>query len=243
MPAAAFQRVVLKLSGESLAGGGGQGYDFEQAGRLAREMADLPVLGCQIVLVIGGGNLLRGRQAKAADLPAAEADRLGMLATVMNALGLSNLLERAGAPARVLTATPMPAFAESWSARRARELLAAGEFVIAAGGTGQPFFTTDTCAALRAIEIEAELLIKATTVDGVYAADPKRDPGAERFPWLDYDEVLRRRLQVMDATAFALCREHSLPIRIFDYREPGAMKRILQGEDLGSLVSKEDPHA
>lgn len=237
MPRAAFQRVILKLSGETLAGPGGQGFDFTRIGTLAKELGGLRELDCEIALVIGGGNLLRGREAKAVGVPSLQADRIGMLGTVMNALALASVLTAEGFPASVLTATPMQPFAEAYRPERARELLAAGSFVIAAGGIGHPFFSTDTTAALRAIELEADCLLKATTVDGVYSADPRRNPEAERLPSLAYDEVLERRLAVMDATAFALCRDHGLPIRVFNFSEPGALERVLKGEALGSLVS------
>jgi uridylate kinase len=237
MPQAAYQRVVLKLSGESLAGSDGQGFDFNVIRDLARRLAGLREQGCEILLVVGGGNLLRGREAKAIGVPALQADRIGMLGTVMNALALAATLTVEGAPARVLTATPMMPLAEPYSPERALAAMAEGELVIAAGGIGHPFFSTDTTAALRAIELEADCLLKATTVDGVYSADPRRDPDAEQLPQLGYDEVLERRLAVMDATAFALCRDHALPIRVFNFSEPGALERVLAGEALGSLVS------
>ncbi len=237
MPQAAFQRVVLKLSGESLAGSDGQGFDFNVIRDLARRLAGLREQGCEILLVVGGGNLLRGREAKAIGVPAIQADRIGMLGTVMNALALAATLTAEGAPARVLTATTMSPIADPYSPERARAAMADGELVIAAGGIGHPFFSTDTTAALRAIELEADCLLKATTVDGVYSADPRRHPDAEQLPELGYDEVLERRLAVMDATAFALCRDHALPIRVFNFSEPGALERVLAGEALGSLVS------
>lgn len=237
MPEAAYQRVVLKLSGESLAGADGRGIDFTAARRLARDLAALRGLGTEIALVLGGGNLLRGREALDTGVPRQRADRIGMLGTVMNALALGALLDAEGAPALVLTAASMPAFAETFSAERALAALAAGSFVIAAGGIGHPFFSTDTTAALRGIELEADCLLKATTVDGVYSSDPRQDPDAVRLPELGYDEVLERRLAVMDATAFALCRDHGLPIRVFNFSEPGALERVLRGEALGSLVS------
>ncbi len=240
MPAAPYQRVLLKLSGETLADAAGQGIDFERARDLVGPLREARALGIEIALVLGGGNLMRGRAARRAGVAAVQADRIGMLATVMNALALGALLEAEGVSATVLAATPLPGLAEAWSIERARAVLADGGIVIAAGGLGLPFFTTDTTAAQRAVELEADLLLKATTVDGVYSADPRQAPDAERFPRLDYDEVLARDLRVMDATAFALCREHSLPVRIFNFTQAGALMRILHGEDLGSLVSKED---
>ncbi len=237
MPQAAYQRVVLKLSGESLAGPEALGFDFTCVRDLARRLSGLRDLGTEIVLVVGGGNLLRGREAKAVGVPAIQADRIGMLGTVMNALALAATLGAEGAPARVLTATPMHPLAELYRAETARAALAAGEFVIAAGGIGHPFFSTDTTAALRSIELEADCLLKATTVDGVYSADPRKDESAVLLPELGYDEVLERRLAVMDATAFALCRDHALPIRVFNFSEAGTLERVLAGEKLGSLVS------
>jgi uridylate kinase len=237
MTTAAFQRVVLKLSGETLGGPDGQGLDFVRARSLAHELAGLTGLGCGLVLVVGGGNLLRGRDAKRAGVPAIQADRIGMLATVMNAVALASMLAAEGVAARVLTATPLAPFAEAYTSEAALAALARGEIVLTAGGIGHPFFSTDTTAALRGVELAADCLLKATTVDGVFSADPRRDPAAIRLPRLSFDEVLERRLAVMDATAFALCRDHGLPIRVFDFSQPGALERVLKGEPLGSLVS------
>lgn len=239
MATAAFQRVVLKLSGETLGAPDGQGLDFARGRGLAEELAGLGGLGCGLLLVVGGGNLLRGREAKAAGLDAVQADRIGMLATVMNAIALGALLRAAGAPARVFTATPLAPFAEPYTSEAARAALDRREIVLSAGGLGHPFFSTDTTAALRAVEVGADCLLKATTVDGVYSGDPRRDPQAVRLPQLSFDEVLERRLAVMDATAFALCRDHGIPIRVFDFSQPGALARVLRGEALGSLVSQE----
>ncbi|MBM4117389.1 UMP kinase [bacterium] len=239
MATAAYQRVVLKLSGESLGAPDGQGLDFARARDLAAELAGLGGLGCGLLVVVGGGNLLRGRDARAAGLDAVQADRIGMLATAMNAIALGALLRAAGAAARVLTATPIAPLAEPYTSELARAALDGGEIVLSAGGLGHPFFSTDTAAALRAIEVGADCLLKATTVDGVYSSDPRRDPGAVRLPRLSFDEVLERRLAVMDATAFALCRDNGIPIRVFDFSQPGALARVLRGEALGSLVSQE----
>jgi uridylate kinase len=237
MTTAAYQRVVLKLSGETLGGPDGQGLDFVRARALAHELAGLAGLGCGVILVVGGGNLLRGRDAKLAGVPAVQADRIGMLATVMNALALAAMLAAEGVAARVFTATPLVPFAELYTCEAALAALGRGEMVISAGGIGHPFFSTDTTAALRAVELAADCLLKATTVDGVFSADPRRDPTAVQLPRLSFDEVLERRLAVMDATAFALCRDHGLPIRVFDFSQPGALERVLKGEPLGSLVS------
>jgi uridylate kinase len=240
MPLIAFHRVVLKLSGEALAGEDRMGLDFVRARHLAQELGELRLLGTQMALVIGGGNICRGREAAEQGVIQAEADRMGMLATILNAMTLAAMFEAEGVPARVLSAVPVPGVVEGWTRERALATLAAGEFVIAAGGIGQPFFSTDTTAALRAVELGAELLLKGTQVDGVYTADPRKDPTAERLPRLSYDEVLARKLQIMDATAFALCRDYAVPIRIFNFSEPGALKRILLGENLGSQVVREE---
>jgi uridylate kinase len=240
MPDAVYQRVLLKLSGESLAGEHAQGLDFDRIRILARQLVELRDLGTEMALVIGGGNILRGREAKKVGVASVAADHVGMQATVLNACALAAVLSAEGVSARVLTATPMPAFAETWSVGRARRALANGEFVIAAGGIGQPYFSTDTTAALRAIELEADILLKATQVDGIYSADPRHDPDAQRLPRLSYDEVISRNLKIMDGTAFALCRDHSLPMRVFNFSEAGALRRLLQGDDLGSLVTQED---
>jgi uridylate kinase len=237
MPTAAYQRVVLKLSGETLGGPDGLGFDFARGRALAHELAGLRSLGCGLVLVVGGGNLLRGRAAKAAGVPAVQADRIGMLATVMNAVALGAMLVAEGASARIFSATPLIPFAEPYTSEAAAASLARGEFVLSAGGIGHPFFSTDTTAALRAVELAADCLLKATTVNGVYSGDPRRDPSAVHLPRLSFDEVLERRLAVMDATAFALCRDHGIPVRVFDFSQSGALERVLRGEPLGSLVS------
>ncbi|MCP4546035.1 MAG: UMP kinase [bacterium] len=242
MPSARYQRVLLKLSGETLSGENGQSFDFGRIRTLAHQLGTLRSHDVEIALVLGGGNIFRGREARNVGVDRIRGDRLGMLATVMNASSLAAVLEAEGIPVRMFTATPMPAFAETWSPENARAAMAAGEFVIAAGGIGQPHFSTDTTAALRAIEIKADVLLKATTVDGVFSADPRVDSAAEFLPRLSYDEVLRRHLKIMDATAFALCRDFSLPMRIFNFSEPDILNRILSGEELGSLVFQEEPN-
>ena len=240
MPETVYQRVVLKLSGEALAGEGGIGLDFPRVRSLARDLGALTRLGTELLLVIGGGNLLRGRSARESGVPPVQADRIGMLGTVMNALALSAALDAEGVPVLALNATPLEPFAAPYTPERARAALADGKVVIAAGGIGQPFFSTDTTAALRAVEVEADCLLKATTVDGVFSGDPRKDPQAVRLPRLSYDEVVERQLAVMDATAFALCREHAVPVRVFNFMEPGALERVLKGEPLGSLVSEKE---
>jgi len=228
----AKRRVLLKLSGEGLGDGG---FDAAALRSLAGEIASLPRSGIECAVVVGGGNLVRGRDLPRDLVPRTAADAAGMLATVANSLVLAEAIRGAGAPARVLTAVPMPDVAESFTADRARERLAAGEVLLLAGGTGRPYFTTDTAAALRALEIGAEVLLKATTVDGVYDRDPKGDPSAKRFDRLSFDEALDGRFGVMDLTAFALCRENRLPIVVFSLA-PGTLSRAAAGEPVGTRI-------
>jgi uridylate kinase len=227
------RRVLLKLSGEGLGDGG---YEAKAVRAVAAEIAALPRAGVEVAVVIGGGNLVRGRDLPADLVPRTSADAAGMLATIANALVLAEAVRAAGAPARVLTAVPMPDVAEPFTAERARERLAAGEVLLLGGGTGRPFFTTDTAAALRALEIGAGVLLKATTVDGVYDRDPKRSKGAKRFDRLSFDEVIERRLGVMDQTAFTLCRENGLPIVVFSLRPAGNLARAAAGEPVGTRI-------
>jgi uridylate kinase len=229
----AAKRVLLKLSGEGLGDGG---YDPGAVRGLAAEIASLAKGGTRVAVVVGGGNLVRGRDLPADLVGRTTADAAGMLATVSNALVLAEAVRGAGAPARVLTAVPMPDVADPFTAERARERLDAGEVLLLGGGTGRPFFTTDTAAALRALEVGAEVLLKATTVDGVYDRDPRKDPGAKRFERLSYQECLDRRLGVMDAAAFALCRDHGLPIVVFALRPAGNLARAAAGEPVGTRV-------
>jgi uridylate kinase len=226
------RRVLLKLSGEGLGDGG---FDPAAVRSLAAEIAALPRAGVECAVVVGGGNLVRGRDLPRDLVSRTAADAAGMLATVANSLVLAEAIRGAGAPARVLTAVPMPDVAESFTADRARERLAAGEVLLLAGGTGRPYFTTDTAAALRALEIGAEVLLKATTVDGVYDRDPKGDPSAKRFDRLSFDEALDGRFGVMDLTAFALCRENRLPIVVFSLA-PGTLSRAAAGEPVGTRI-------
>ena len=232
-----YRRVVLKLSGEALAGSLGYGIDPPVLERIAAEIRDVVDLRVEIAVVIGGGNIFRGVAASAAGMDRATADYMGMLATVINALALQDALEKAGLQTRVLSAIEMRAVAEPYIRRRAIRHLEKGRVVIFAAGTGNPFFTTDTAGALRAIEIGADAIIKATNVDGIYSSDPKADAGAERLPRPTYIEVLSRRLQVMDTTAISLCMENALPIIVFDLTLPGNIKRIVLGEPVGSIVS------
>ncbi|MCZ8063496.1 UMP kinase [Silanimonas sp.] len=236
MPALKYKRVLLKLSGEALMGRGDYGIDPEVLTWLAKEVIEAQKAGAQIGLVIGGGNIFRGAGLQSKGMDRVTGDHMGMLATVMNALAMQDALERLGAYARTMSALKINEVAEDYIRRRAIRHLEKGRIAIFAAGTGNPFFTTDSAAALRAIEVGAELLLKATKVDGIYEADPKKVPEAKRYDSLTYDEVIARNLQVMDTAAFALCRDQNLPIRIYDMMQPGALMRILRGEPLGTLV-------
>jgi uridylate kinase len=232
-----YRRIVLKLSGEALAGSVGYGIDPPVLERIAKEIRDVVELGVEVAIVIGGGNIFRGVAASAEGMDRATADYMGMLATIINALALQDGLEKAGLQTRVLSAIEMRAVAEPYIRRRAIRHLEKGRVVIFAAGTGNPFFTTDTAGALRAIEIGADAIIKATKVDGIYSSDPKADAGAQRLARTTYLEVLSRRLRVMDTTAISLCMENALPIIVFDLTLPGNIKRIVLGEPVGSIVS------
>ncbi|HKQ66100.1 MAG TPA: UMP kinase [Methylomirabilota bacterium] len=233
----AYRRIVLKLSGEALAGSQGYGIDPPMLERVAAEVREVSALGVQVAIVIGGGNIFRGIAASAGGMDRATADYMGMLATVINALALQDSLEKVGLQTRVLSAIEMRAVAEPYIRRRAMRHLEKGRVVIFAAGTGNPFFTTDTAGALRAVEIGADAIMKATKVDGVYSADPKRDKNAQRLERLTYIEVLNRGLQVMDAAAISLCMDNKLPIIVFDLTRSGNIKRIVLGEPVGSIVS------
>jgi uridylate kinase len=240
----AYRRIVLKLSGEALAGTRGYGIDPEVLKRVAAELREVTAVptehGCvQVAIVIGGGNIFRGMAASEQGMDRGTADYMGMLATVMNALALQDALERAGVHTRVLSAIEMRAVAEPYIRRRAIRHLEKGRIVIFAAGTGNPFFTTDTAGALRAVEIGADAIMKATQVDGIYDADPKRVSTAKRLAHVTYREVLSQGLEVMDATAVSLCMDNKLPIVIFDLARAGNIKRIVMGEPVGSIVSAE----
>lgn len=237
----AYQRVLLKLSGESLGSPEtGQGFDSGAVNRIARQIARAADLGCELALVVGGGNILRGATfgALQSRLGAhrASADYMGMLGTVINALALSDAIEGLGRDTRVLTAIEIAKVAEPFVRRRALAHLARGRVVILAAGTGNPYFTTDTAAALRARELACDVVLKATKVDGVYTSDPKLDPKAERIPALTHTEFLERSLGVMDATAISLCRDSDLPVVVFDLFEEGNLERVLRGEPLGTRI-------
>jgi uridylate kinase len=232
----AYRRALLKLSGESLAGEQSFGIDFGVVESLAGEIKEVHRLGVALGLVIGGGNIIRGTVASKQGLDRVSADYMGMLATVINALAVQDILERKDIETRVMTAIRMEELAEPYIRRRAQRHMEKGRVVIFAGGTGNPYFSTDTAAVLRALEIEAELLIKATNVDGVYTADPKVDPKAEFIAELSYQEALVKGLKVMDANAFGLCQENGLPIVVMNVNNRGAVARVLQGERVGTIV-------
>ncbi len=233
----AYRRIVLKLSGEALAGSQGYGVDPAVLVRIGAEVREVIDLGVQVAIVIGGGNIFRGLAASAGGMDRSTADYMGMLATVINALALQDALEKVGCQTRVLSAIEMRAVAEPYIRRRAIRHLEKGRVVIFAAGTGNPFFTTDTAGALRAVEIGADAIMKATKVDGIYSADPVRDKNAVRLPKVTYIEVLNRRLEVMDTTAISLCMDNKLPIVVFDLNRSGNIKRIVCGEPVGSVVA------
>ncbi len=232
-----YKRILLKLSGEALLGSADYGIDPKVINRLARETLEVARKGVQIGIVIGGGNIFRGEGLAAAGMDRVTGDHMGMLATVMNALAFQDALEKIGAHVRVMSAIKINEVCEDFIRRRAIRHLEKGRIAIFAAGTGNPFFTTDSAAALRAIEIGADLLLKATKVDGVYTADPKKDLSAQRFEKLTYDQVIERKLAVMDTAAIALCRDHKIPLRIYDMSREGDLMRIMLGEPIGTLVS------
>ena len=233
---ATFKRILLKLSGEALMGDDAFGINQDTIRRMASEVVEIIKMGVQVALVIGGGNIFRGVAGGAIGMDRATADYMGMLATVMNSLALSDSLDKAGATSRVMSAISIEQVVEPYVRPKALQYLEEGKVVIFAAGTGNPFFTTDTAAALRGAEIGAEVVLKATKVDGVYTADPAKDPAATRYTTLTFDEAMMRNLQVMDATAFALCRDQNLPIKVFSILKEGALKRVVLGEDEGTLV-------
>jgi uridylate kinase len=236
-PTPAYNRILLKLSGEALMGEQQFGVDPAVAARIARDVAEIQGLGVQTGIVVGGGNIFRGLAASARGMDRATADYMGMLATVINALALQDALEQGGVVTRVVTAIEMRAVAEPFIRRRAIRHLEKGRVVIFAAGTGNPYFTTDTAAALRAMEIKADAILKGTKVDGIYTADPLIDPSATKFPAISYLQVLERQLKVMDTTAISLCMDNKLPIVVFNLREPGNIRRVVLGEPIGTTVS------
>ena len=237
---AIYKRVLLKLSGESLMGAQKYGLSTDVLNQYAAQIAAAASQGVQIGIVIGGGNIFRGLSGVSKGFDRVKGDQMGMLATVINSLALQGALEGAGARAKVLTSIRMEPVGELYSKSRALELLQDGYVVIVAGGTGNPYFTTDTASALRGVEIEAEVLLKGTRVDGVYTADPEKDPTAVKFPSITFDEVYERKLKVMDLTAFTMCKENDLPIIVFDMDTPGNLQKVLDGAPIGTTVS--NPH-
>ena len=232
-----YKRILLKLSGEALMGSQGHGIDLTVIDKIASEIKEVAGNGIEIAIVIGGGNIFRGLSAAAKGMERASADYMGMLATVLNALALQNTLENKGVATRVQSAIEMRELAETYIRRRAVRHLEKKRVVIFAAGTGNPYFTTDTAAALRAMEIGAEVIMKATKVDGVYSADPVKDPSAVKYDRLSYLDVLQRNLKVMDATAISLCMDNNLPIIVFNLNVPGNIKKIVAGEPLGTIVT------
>jgi len=233
---AAYTRILLKLSGEALMGEDSYGINDAVVSRIVSEIAEITQLGVQVGVVIGGGNIFRGMAGAAGGMDRATADYMGMLATVMNAMALADAMRRANLPARVQSALQIDQVVEPYIRGRAIRHLELGRVVIFAAGTGNPFFTTDTAAALRGAEIGAQIVLKATKVDGIYTADPKKDPSAQRFARIGFDEAIARNLAVLDATAFALCRDQKMPINVFSIFKPGALRRVVMGEDEGTLV-------
>jgi uridylate kinase len=231
-----YKRILLKLSGEALAGDAGYGIDTDVLKVIAAEVKEIQATGVQVGIVLGGGNIFRGMKGATEGMDRSSADYMGMLATVLNSLALQDALEQIGVSTRVQSAIEMQELAEPYIRRRAMRHLEKNRVVIFAAGTGNPYFTTDTTAALRGMEINAEVVIKATQVDGVYDADPKKNPGAKRFDQLTYLEVLQRGLKVMDSTAISLCMDNQLPIIVFNLHEPGALRRVVRGEAVGTLV-------
>jgi uridylate kinase len=234
-----FRRILLKMSGEALMGDSDFGHDPSTLDQLAREVLSVHGQGIEQCMVIGGGNIVRGDQAAARGIERVTGDSMGMLATVINALAVQTTLEQAGLQTRVLSAIPMASVCEPYIRRRALRHMEKGRIVICAGGTGNPFFTTDTAAALRAAELGCDALLKGTKVDGVYSADPMRNPDAKRFERLTYHEVLTRDLKVMDASAISLARESAIPIIVFSVRQPGALLRVLRGDGPHTIITEE----
>lgn len=233
---AAYKRILLKLSGEALMGDDPYGINPGVLGRIVEEIGEVVRLGVEVGVVIGGGNIFRGMAGASSGMDRATADYMGMLATVMNGMAIGDAMRRAGIPARVQSALRIDQVVEPYIRGKAIRYLEEGKVVVFAAGTGNPFFTTDTAAALRGVEIGAQIMLKATKVDGIYTADPKKDPTATRYERISFDEAISRNLAVLDATAFALCRDQKLPINVFSIFTPGALKRVVLGENEGTLV-------
>lgn len=231
-----YKRILLKLSGESLQGAQKQGISPEMLDSYARQIKNIADRGIEIGIVIGGGNIFRGLSGVGKGFDRVKGDQMGMLATVINSLGLQSALESVGQRARVMTSINMAPVGEIYNKDRAREYMAQGIVVIIAGGTGNPFFTTDTASALRGVEISADVLLKGTRVDGIYTADPEKDPTATKFDQISFAQVIEKRLKVMDLTAFTLCMENGLPILVFDMDTPGNLEKVIRGEQIGTIV-------
>lgn len=232
-----YRRILLKVSGEALAGDRGVGFDFDRIGFFADQIAEVARMGVQLGLVIGGGNIVRGSQLSQLGMDRVGADYMGMLGTVINAMALQDVLEKKGLDTRVMTAIRMEALAEPYIRRRAQRHFEKGRLVIFAGGTGNPYFSTDTAAVLRAIQMKADVIIKATSVDGVYSADPKKDPAATMYETISYRDVMLEELRVMDQTAITLCKENGLPLIVLNLHRSGAIASAVRGERIGTLVS------
>lgn len=235
---AAYKRVLLKLSGEALMGKDAYGINTDVLNSYAEQIKDVAAFGIEVGIVIGGGNIFRGLSGLTKGYERVKGDQMGMLATVINSLALQSAIENVGGKAKVFTATKMEPVGELYTKFKAIDALKSGHVTIIAGGTGNPFFTTDTASALRAIEIEADALLKGTRVDGIYTADPEKDPKAQKYDTLTYDEAYSKKLKIMDLTAFTMCSENGLPIIVFDMNTPGNLKRIVMGEKIGTLVKK-----
>lgn len=233
-----YKRILLKLSGESLMGNAGYGIDSERLNEYAEQIKELQESGAQVGIVIGGGNIFRGLSGVASGFDRVKGDQMGMLATVINSLALQSSLTNLGIKSAVFTAVRMEPVGELYNRDKAVDYLESGKVVILSGGTGNPFFTTDTASALRAVEIGAEIILKGTRVDGVYTADPEKDPEATKFNHITFNEVIKRELNVMDQTAFTMCKENNLPIYVFDMNTRGNLLKVVNGEDIGTLVSK-----
>ena len=231
-----YSRILLKLSGESLAGKGNQGISDSVLEEYAKQILEVVEKGCEVAIVVGGGNIFRGLSGTESGFDRVKGDQMGMLATIINSLALESAISRLGARARVFTSIRMEPVGEFYNRDRVIEAMKNKSVCILSGGTGNPFFTTDTAAALRAVEIGADVLLKGTRVDGVYTTDPEKDPAAVKFDRISYEDVIDRRLKVMDSTAFTMCRENNMPMIVFDMNKPGNLKKIIEGESIGTLV-------
>jgi uridylate kinase len=232
-----YSRILLKLSGESLAGNGNQGINDSVLEEYAQQVIDILDIGCEVAIVIGGGNIFRGLSGTDSGFDRVKGDQMGMLATVINSLALESVISRLGSKAKVFTSIRMEPVGELYNRDKVVKALKNSTVCILAGGTGNPFFTTDTAAALRAVEIGADVLLKGTRVDGVYTADPEKDPAAEKFDKISFEDVINKRLKVMDSTAFTMCRDNNMPLIVFDMNKSGNLKKLVDGEKIGTLVS------